>query len=58
MARKQIKTVYLERQPHRDKHERLRRAYQLLIVAVNQIEVTETDNQPADSPPPPQEVKK
>jgi hypothetical protein len=36
MARTQIKTVRLERQPHYDAVERLRLAYQQLLAAANQ----------------------
>jgi hypothetical protein len=36
MARTQIKTVRLERQPHYDAVERLRLAYQRLMAAANQ----------------------
>jgi hypothetical protein len=36
MARTQIKTVRLERQPHYDAVERLRLAYQQLMTAANQ----------------------
>lgn len=36
MARRQIKTVRLERQPHYDAGERLRLAYQQLLAAANQ----------------------
>jgi hypothetical protein len=36
MARTQIKTVRLERQPHYDAVERLRLAYQQLLTAANQ----------------------
>ena len=37
MARKQIETVWLERQPHRDSVKRLQLAYQLLIASTKQV---------------------
>ncbi len=36
MARKPIKTVRLERQPHKEAMQRLRMAYQQLLAATNQ----------------------
>ncbi len=36
MARKRIKTVRLERQPHREAMDRLRLAYQQLMAAASQ----------------------
>ena len=41
MARKQIETVYLERQPHRDSMKRLQLAYQLLIESAKRVSTEE-----------------
>lgn len=50
MARKQIETVYLERQPHRDSTKRLQLAYQLLIESAKEnsaeVEISEEPNSP------------
>ena len=50
MARKQIETVYLERQPHRDSMKCLQLAYQLLIESAKhnsaEVELSEEPNSP------------
>ncbi len=56
MTRKQIKTVCLERQPHRDGIKRLQFAYQLLIESAKQASVKEEIDKKSGSQLP--EVKK
>ena len=56
MARKQIKTVSLERQPHRDGMKRLQFTYQLLIESAKQASFKEEINEKSSSHLP--EVKK
>jgi hypothetical protein len=56
MARKQIGTVYLERQPHRDGLKRLQLTYQLLIEAAKQVTTEEKQNEDQNSQS--QEVEK
>jgi len=56
MARKQIGTVYLERQPHRNGLKRLQLAYQLLIADANQVIAEEKHGQ--NPKPHSQEVEK
>ena len=55
MARKPIKTVRLERQPHREAMQRLRLAYQQLMAAANQPAALAESKQPTT--PTIQEVK-
>ena len=56
MARKQIGTVYLERQPHRDGLKRLQLTYQLLIEAAKEVTTKEKQNENPNSQS--QEVEK
>ena len=56
MARKQIETVWLERQPHRESVKRLQLAYQLLIESAKQVSAVEEIMEETNLQP--QEVEK